>query len=320
MTHPKTSQLSRFVYSGMTTDPVLQRLSEPYQLQKTMNLFMLTQDLHAFPYRDDRVNVSVESSPTRPDWEKTVAKAVAHSSRYGGERYRRGLDEALRDLAEFCVPHVLLFGEAAYEIVYSNPDKDGRWQSFFLARVHPYQRRLGRHRHYKAAVGDQSGEWVTLPDDRVVVFRLEPKKQRAMVRAAIQVLASSSPGVLLRGDLIGKPGYDVSTAIRAERALMAKATRDLGWNGRSMYHEYSSAPYETLRNLKFALFESQMREMIVEGVQQALDKVAVVLGVQSQIHVECHPTLSEIQAAIHDLEVGPGRDKSLWQLERPIIL
>lgn len=320
MTRATTSQLSRFVYTDITTDPLFHRLSEPYELQRTMNLFMLTQDIHAFPHGHDRIKASIESSPPEGKWEQMVAKGLARSSRHGDDRYHLGLDESLRDFAEFCVPHALLFGEAAYEIVYCDPDEHGRWRGFFLARIHPYKRRLGRHRHYKAAIGDQRGEWITLPDDRVVVFRLEPKERRAMVRDAVAVLAASSRSVALSVQFIGKPGYDVTTAVRAERTIMAKATRDLGWNGRWAYRDYASAPYETLRNLKFAMFESQMRDMIVAGVQQALDKAAVVLGTRSEIHVLCHPTRSEIETAIRELEDGPGREQSLWELEKPIIL
>jgi hypothetical protein len=230
------------------------------------------------------------------------------------------LGEALEDFSQFCLHQVLQFGEAAYEIAYTDPDADDHWQAFRLALVHPYQRRFGRHRHYKAAIQEFPGEWVTIPDDRIVVFRLEPKELRNALKSAVNALNASSMN--WAGGIIGlaDAGIDIGEASRADAALLARATRNMGWNARFQYQKYATGPYLTLRDFRFALLEARLRGMVVRGVQEALDKTVPVLGVRSRLAVECHPTTAEIDSAMRELEAGPGRDKSLWQLERPIVL
>lgn len=227
--------------------------------------------------------------------------------------------DALEDFSQFCLHQVLQFGEAAYEIAYTDPDEDGKWQGFGLALVHPYRRRFGRHRHYRAAIQELPGEWVAIPDDRIVVFRLEPRELRNDLRSAVSALRASGLNWGAGMASLAYAGIDITEASRADAALLARATRSMGWNARWNYDKYVTAPYLILREFRFAKLKAQLRAMVIRGVQEALDKTVPVLGVRSQLSVECHPTVAEIDAAMRQLEAGPGRDRSLWQLERPIV-
>ncbi len=315
---PMTSQISRHVFSDMTADPTYHRLSAPYR--EGGYLFMLREDCRAFPLGNDRVQATLtQIERPVPGWDTTVVRALEYSSPHHGG-HLPGLGDALEDFSQFCLHQVLHFGEAAYEIAYTDPDADGKWQTFRLALVHPYRRRFGRHRHYKAAVQDLPGEWVTIPDDRIVVFRLEPKGLRNDLKSAVAALQASGLnwGVGMAG--LANAGIDTTEASRGDAALLARATRNMGWNARWNYDKYVTAPYLVLREFRFAKLEAELREMIIRGVQEALDKTVPILGVRSKLSVECHPTIAEIEQAMHELEAGPGRDKSLWQLERPIVL
>ena len=319
----KSTKLSRFVWSDTTTDPTYHRLSKPYALYREMYGMMLIEDARAFPYDhgDGEFVVLLEQIGENPRWPNLVVSALDRDSRSNrrtdGRLYSGDLEDALRKFSEVCLQQVLMFGEAAYEIVYSDPDDHGRWQAFHLSLVHPYRRSLGRHRHYKAQIGDERGEWITLPDDRVVVFRIEPAAYRHQVADSMAAVVSGSKASGSFMGMIGKvTRYDFSKHQNSEQVILARATRSLGWTGRGLYVKEGLPPYLAMRTLQFALFQVHLREMVVRGVQAALVKAGDYFGVQSTLQVSGVPSRADIENARKSIEVGPGTDKSLYDVER----
>jgi hypothetical protein len=56
--------------------------------------------------------------------------------------------------------------------------------------------------------------------------------------------------------------------------------------------------------------------MILRGVQEALVKAGEYFGVQSTIQVSGVPSVEAISKARGSIEVGPGTDRSLYDIER----
>jgi hypothetical protein len=318
----KSTQLSRRLFSQMTTDRTYHRLSQPHALYSELYGMMLLEDSgRAFPYEhhDDRFTVSLTMVEGSPGWENQLACALDDELRHqrnGGRTYRGDLEGALRKFSEFCIHQVLMFGEAAYEIVFSNPDDQGRWREFHLVLVHPYQRRLGRHRHYKAAINEERGEWITLPDQRVVVFRIEPPAYRRDIADAVNSIRAGSGSSGAYAGMVGKvPSYDFGKHMETEQILLARATKALGWTGRGLFVKEGLQPYVTMRSLQFALFQAHLRDMVHRGVQEALDKAGQVLDIRAELQISGVPSVADIMAATQELETGPGRDRSLFEIE-----
>jgi hypothetical protein len=317
----KTSQLSQSIYSDMTNDPTFHKLSRRLEdLRNHSDIFMIVEDAsRAFPYSslDREFRASLRSSDDLGELPERVATAIGHEGRSRGRRTH--LSEALRDFAELCIQEVLLTGEAAYEIAYSDPDVEGRWTRFHLVRIHPYRRSLGRHRHYIAGSEDHSGRWITLPGPSVVVFRLEPASCRRAVGDAMSALRSARAWTAFTRMAEQRVPYDIEAHSNSEQELLARVTRGVGWIGRGLYAKKMLDPYRLTRELQFAIFLARLRSMVVNGVQAALDRAGLVLGFTAELEVSGLPTEEDIQLAISTIESGPPPDQSLLDVVKPYL-
>jgi hypothetical protein len=316
-----TSQLSHSIYSDMTDDPTFHKLSRRLEdMRNHSDIFMIVEDAsRAFPYSiaNREFRASLRSSGDLGELPERVARAIGFQGRSRGRQTH--LAEALRDFAERCIQEVLLTGEAAYEIVYSDPDVAGHWTRFHLVRIHPYRRSLGRHRHYIAGSEDRPGHWITLPGSSVVVFRLEPASSRRAVGDVMSALRSARAWTAFARMAEQRVPYDIAAHSNAEQVLLARVTRDVGWIGRGLYAKKMLDPYRLTRELEFAIFLARLRRMVVVGVQAALDRAGSVLGFSAELEVAGLPTEKDIQLAISTIESGPPLDQSLLEFVKPYL-
>jgi hypothetical protein len=306
----------------MTTDPVYHRLSRPFEAARGFYTFMLLEDAsRAFPYASFRNSFTAEAvTESGEDVTELAAEALTRE-RSSGRNRAEPLVDAIRDFGEECIRHMLMFGEAAYELVLCSPDEVGRWRRFDLRLIHPYWRRLGRHYHYMAAVGEETeGRTVTLPPESVIVFRLEPPARRREVADAVAVLRAASGLTTAATELMmSGVGFDLTQHRRAEEAILARATRTIGWTGRDAYMHDALEPYRTIRELRFRLFQAELRTMVLSGVQEALNRAGRSLGFAATIHVSSLPDRQSIEDAIHLVERGVGDDETLWDVLKPFV-
>ena len=111
---------------------------------------------------------------------------------------------------------------------------------------------------------------------------------------------------------------DIGTYSRAERELLARATRSIGWTGRDLFLKDALEPYRIQRQLEFALFQAELREMVVEGVNQAIQRAGQVLGFEGELKVEGVAGRREIKAALRNVQAGVGQDRTLFDVLRTV--
>lgn len=280
---------------------------------------MLLEDAsRAFPYRrfDEAFKVNLVGQGTDESLRRSVARALDRE-RYGNGGSHAVLEDAIRDFAEECIPHVLMFGEAAYELVLWDPDDQGSWRAFDLALIHPYWRRLGRHMHFAASMDGGPGQVHRLAADSVVLFRLEPRRRRREVDATVSVLAKASSISTAATTLtMTDKHHDFRTHTAAEEALLARATRSIGWTGRGLFTKNALEPYRAIRDLRFASFHAELRSMIVTGINEALHLAGKRLGFTAAIDIEGVSTDAQIRDAIGLIRSGVGVDLAINELVR----
>lgn len=313
----ESTQLSRVTFVDESSDSTFRRLSRPHDYWVGFYTSMLLRDLqHVFPYPrfDKSFEVALVLPPGQPDPQDRVAEALGRERGY----HDPDLADALRDFAEECAPHLVAYGEAAYELVYHSPDEHGAWQGFDLALIHPYRRRLGRHQHYIPPTEDRRAGWIRLPAERVIVFRL-PGHRRKDVSRAMKVLAAANTRHAIAARLQFRPGlpYDFMRHTQAEREILAAATSRIGWQGRGLFTEDQLEPYRLMQELRFEQFQAELREMIIPRLNEALARAGTELGFEARLRVTGVPTPSDVRSQMRRLDEGVGPDVSLHDVLSP---
>ena len=317
MSSSASTRRSRHHYVDETLDRRFRALSRRYDLWRQFYTSMLLQDLeHVFPYprfnRGFTANVDPEGTPSVAD---LIASALARERRH---RRDDDLAEALRDFAEECAPHVVAFGVAAYEVAFTSPDDGKRWEGFRLHLIQPYRKRFGRHQHYLVSEDGRRGRWITIPKQTVVEFRL-PRRRRIAAASAMASLAAANANSPIRARLQYVSGlpYSFSRHAAAERELLARATAPIGWRGRGLFTADQLEPYPLIRDLRFEGFQAELRQLILAGVNTAVERAGEHLGFEARVVVDGVPTLDDVYRQTARVQDGVGSEVNLQDVLQP---
>lgn len=315
-----STQLSRVTFVDESTDPTFRRLSRPHAYWFGFYTSMLLRDLeHVFPYpRFDRsFEAALAVSSGGPNLPDLVAGALTRERHHHPRD--RALVEALRDFGEECATHMTAYGEAAFELVYHSPDEQGVWRAFDLALIHPYRRGLlGSHEHYIPPLEGRPGGWIRLPPERVILVRL-PMVRRREVSRAVRVLAAANSRHAIAARLQFRPGlpYDFARHMREERAILAAGTNQIGWHGRGLFTDEQLEPYRLMRELRFEHLQAELREVIMQGINAALQQAGRELAFEAQLTVAGVPTVDDVRVQMSRLKEGVGPDVSINDVLSP---
>lgn len=319
MSRQPSTRRTRRRFLEEADDPRFRALSRPYELWHEFYTSMLLRDLeHVFPYpdfhRDFTARLEVNSGAVD---DNLVAAALAR------ERWHRRhelLAESVRDFGEECAPQMVAFGEAAYELAFASPGDTGKWQEFRLHLIHPYRSRFGRHQFYALSENGSRGRWINLPANSVVRVRLS-RRRRRQVADVVAALTAANAHNPVRARLQFTPGlpYAFTHHAAAEREILARATRPIGWRGRGLFTDEQLEPYRLLRDLRFEGFQAELRDVILRGINEALARAGAELGFSARVTVEGVPGIDEVNRQVARVLEGVGPELSLQDVLKPFI-
>jgi hypothetical protein len=242
-------------------------------------------------------------------FEKVISEALIRDRHYGFP----DITEAVREFCNRCAPTVVAAGQAAFEIILSKPEeKTPSPKSFYLMHIENYRRRLGRPMQYRPKRG-----WTQLDGKLVVVFQMD-KARLCAVRSSIETLdaASRSQHILHKMALKPPLGYDFKAHQGKEAISISRATRNLGWNS-AMFSKYALEPYQVIRALRWYEFRLELREMVIDGLNRALQTAGSAIGFDVQLEVRGLPTREDFLEA--RIRLNDGRCGRLVDLIKPFL-
>ncbi len=258
-----------------------------------------------------------------PESEQVGQVIAAGISRRGSSGSREYLARATSDFFRDCAQTIMAFGEAIYEIVYLlDPEKEIA-VSFELEFVQPrtVERRWGKLVQYvpaDVAAEREVSQYVELSPERVLMFRPPQYVWGTLERMMESLGVLSAPGVPdfalgQAGEGRPKIPFDIEVYQRTQKLALARATREIGWNGRGLLQEPTSEYYSLHRELSFERFLINLRNEILSTLNEGLASAGHELSFSAQLVIEGLPTLGDVDAAQVALASGSRPFKDIME-------
>lgn len=202
----------------------------------------------------------------------------------------RTLHDGLREFGQLAAQE-LLTGPVVLEVdIYSNDSGEAKAFRIDFIPNPTYWESWGRPRQWVPAQagGKRRGglHYRELDRSRVVKFDLS-RQTRREVRRALRALSLADKLQSAAFDMITSDGQAEGFDFEAQRALVAAETRKrthaIGWDGRGLYTEGMLEPYPVWRRLRFARFQGVVRAVVVDGIQEAIDRAGKFLEFRARL-------------------------------------
>lgn len=293
---------------GELSDRRSARLRRPLRRAETFYGSMLFQDARTsvLPYRigeHPRFAVRLDPDPGQSANDQIIEGL--------GEDSWRGLEDAVDHWIREAAAVVALCGRVAYEIVYLLEADSRDPVGFHLHLVPPglYYRRWGRGRQYvPPSDGERRGRVVRLPSERLLVAEF-PARRRRQLKRALAVLDVASGFTSRSTDLAATAmnqqlAYDFTAHRQMHEIAVARAASVFGWDARRTSDERKLEPYRVWGYIQAERFKLELRSILLDGLNDALEKVGNRLGWNSRIVIDGLPDFSDIRQAEQDLASG----------------
>lgn len=293
----------------VTGSPVPRAVERP---RPSGNEYMFLEDLrlHALPYgrgADEGFDIQVHPA------DATVLGLIENALPADGYGHRR-LDDCFRDYLESAL-WFLAQGDLYLEIEYfREPGGEGRPVAFRVEFLHPelVTRRFGRYRYRIpiATEGDGEVRWSSesLDRDCLVAISLPRSLRRDVVRALRAIRASDQDlrvtSEFVTGEHGRDTGFDFSAYQRISHDIVLRATRATGWDGRGLLTEGLLDPAKVWRALQFARLVVKLREVALDGLQEAINRAGEKMGFTAELVLSRVLTLDDLARMENDLQAG----------------
>lgn len=299
----------RYAIDALTEEEVrqlgivnLHALLYPHMLIEDVSLWVMPPSLR----RNDGARVILE--PPNNDAEDLVVRALER------EHYGRDPYGAVYEFFHRCAATMVASARAPYEIVYSYPPDSDKAVGFELFSISPATLLVedGQLVQYVPQRYVATGKYpprIRLDLDRLVIFEPPGMYREALAGAVPSLVAiqqSRGMDLALESFQVGREElpYDFQAHKHAEHAAVAEATKDIGWDARSLFREETLEYYQLYRQLMFMRFAIGLRECILETLNKALDAASQVVTPLGQLRLEGLPTSTNVEDALKHLEAG----------------
>lgn len=230
-----------------------------------------------------------------------------------------GVAETLDDFIPMTAAGIVLNESVTFELCYARPaNAPGEPIVAATLRYVPTRSIFGLGRARFQIVPPQSdkrdGRLRVLRVQRERLIRFEaPRKWRSAlrrIRRALPVLTRVTHSWISDG-LSSRPDEEFSVARRRHDVALARATRDLGWNGRGQFRDHMADFHATVRELRWKRFCITMRDHLLATVQGLFLKVGRSFGEAPLLVVEGLPSADQVLAAESHLSSGGTPFESL---------
>lgn len=303
----KSSRRSISIRADHPEDLRHQRLTRKYKGYEGFYGHMLYQDCTLLlPLRG---KYKIEVLPQADDeLMKILATAIGHGDPHDW------LDHALGDFLRECAFGMVFGGSTSYEIEYLTKPSTSEEVSFRFRRIDygTHIRRRGKDVQYlpaRIAAEFDLPRFVDLDPASLVVFRLNRSRQREILRCT-RFLHEAKDwhrqiSALSEKARTGVP-YDFSSHQEMMDLSLARATRPMGWDARGTFKKHQLEPYWVDRQIRFHAFRIELRDRILQVLNDALRTVGGRLGFEAEIVLRGVPTPEDVHSAQEELERGGG--------------
>lgn len=236
-----------------------------------------------------------EAAPKTATREEDDLLAGALAARYYSPR---DLTNAVRELARYVASDLLRDGVSLLEVV-ALQDEKGAARAFALEPIPTWAVKV-RPSGTFSGESVESIAGVRIPSDRIVLTLL-PRPLRAPV-LAIKRAGAQRLSVMEDSRLMAR----FSEIRGAETALLARATREVGWNVRGLLSEANVSEYFTVeRALRFQEYVIQIRTIALASINEGLRKGYELLQKPvREVALSGLPTAEMIQSCREKLSTG----------------
>lgn len=261
------------------------------------------------------IEVVLHSSSSTVD--SSIARGLAprRHSNYSALRH------SLRDFLTTCFGDFFYHGIAIHEIAYEHERKKGQLEppdQFRLIRVDPQSVRPRWWRFGKlvqrTSHEDQSElglpKYIPIQGERFLIARLPNDLGTPLQQAVDGLNGTALHEVLSTFPLWEKPSvrqtgaynFDEHTATR--RAVIAGATREIGWIGRGELNEDANGHYLVRRQIRFERYVAKLRRFLISHLNNALERLGSTIGFDAEVELQNAPQPSDYDEAEQALEEG----------------
>lgn len=269
---------------------------------------MLLEDvgMSMIPVRGANVNLN----PPDEIAEQIVAEAISFRD------HGRDLPWAAHQFFNLCARRVMVHEEDVYAIVYLSPSEGENPIDFDLVPIHPatVTRVEGTLAQYVPITHRQEPdvpEHIELSEELAVTFRAPDHLQATISRTLANldsVGSSIMPDWAMEELAMSRKSvpFDGSAHRRAHGLAIAEACRDLGWDARSLNNEKANVLeyYWLHRRLRFERFKIELRDKLLETLNEVLTRTEQEVGICGQLTLEGVPSLEDVDAAESYLVAG----------------
>lgn len=256
-----------------------------------------------------------EIEPTlNPDTSK-VRSVVAYA--LSSQLHRRAAT-AVKDFFEDCWRDLAAHEVAVHEIAFERERNDSGLappDQFRLFRMDPRSIHERQGTLFQKASPEDQSEF-GLPDDIPVegdwfaVLRL-PDELRGPLREALQRLRGTDAHEVLASfppweqPPVRRSGaYNFQDHVATRRAVIAGATREIGWNARDGFREDINSHYLVRREIRFGRYVAALRNLLTDHLNDTLRKASGAMGFQVEVELKGAPRTGHYDAAERALDEG----------------
>ena len=291
-------------------------------IDTAMDSHMLIEDVHngILPIGnsdEDKWNVTLQPGNTAV--EELLIGALDR------EGHAHDLQEALQEFVPDCAQNLMRYGECAYEIVrLVLPETDDVKRFDFMpipAGSLRHQRgQWTQHLPSTVAIERKKPRVIPIEPERLILFSLPPilgtKKQHFQMLQNMVVLSKNIMPSFGMACLLGSSSvpYDQTLFFKTRALATAEATKQIGYDQRSLFHEYCGDYYWFFRILKFHRFKIILRNSILSQLNNALPQIGTEFGPVGSIAIEGLPTIEDVEEAEKAMREGT---RSLTEIMKP---
>ncbi len=250
-------------------------------------------------------NISLD--PPDPRVQQIIEKAISP------DRYHHDLAGIICDFIANCAVHLLIYETVTYEIVYLSEPKKGNPVGFELVQINSYTlvhrgNLLLQYSPDEHAKRLSERRCIELKPERILTFKLPVNMQGKMdqIMESMRILSLTSPDFFMKELAAGfrKTPYDVTKHYHLRNVALAKIMKDFGWDARNSFEKEASEYYLIYRYLKFEKFRIELRNSILDMLNDGIERAGRELGFNVKILVSGLPTLDDVQNAYNHLQQG----------------
>lgn len=302
-------KVDRTSYPGTFVGGSRDRLAEEYgsDPQRSHYAGMLVDDL--------RTSVGLYSLQTRARDHVRIEPDSDANRRYvsdsiGKQRAAAAIQQLLRTSASA----MALTGKAIFEVALLREPEGNNTKGIRLFPL-SYSTTLvpffGAIQHLSGQAAETQGSnWVWISRSNLLVIHL-PDHLRSGWRSMMQTLVEFSNPLMPDFALPSSPEeqsdrvpFDLEEFQLSSKIAIARATRDIGWNGRSTFSDEQNSFLATLRYLRWIRTRIEVRDAILDALNQVYDRFVNITGVQVRVELENVIIKEEVESAQNDLLSG----------------